>query len=133
MRLQVTALVTMQFSRYAQPAEEFGNQSFCYCRRLLIGNGVHFRPLCKIINGDQEVFVPLVAPGEGPCYVDGYSFKRSPDIILLHLAPIPSPGAGTGCTGVALSAPSLNIAFLLGPVVPLPNLIQGLVVTQVAS
>jgi hypothetical protein len=87
MRLEVTALVTMQFSRYAEAAEEVGDQSFCYCRCLLIRNGVHFRPLGKIIHSNQEISVSLVASWERPCYVNGYSFKRSPDIILVHFGP----------------------------------------------
>jgi hypothetical protein len=51
------------------------------------------------------------------------------DIILVHLDPIPSPGQRLA----ALYAPTLNIAFCLKPVVTLPKLIQGLVVSQVAS
>jgi hypothetical protein len=40
--LEVTALFTMQFSRYSKTAE-VGNQRFRYCRSLLIKNGVGFR------------------------------------------------------------------------------------------
>jgi hypothetical protein len=65
--------------------------------------------------------------------MDGYPLERRPNSVLVNLAPIPNPGAATCRTDVALSAPSLNIASCLEPVVPLPNLIQGLVDTQVAS
>jgi hypothetical protein len=133
MRLEVTALVTLQFSRYAEAAEEVGNQSFCYCRCFLIRNGLHFGPFGKIIHSDQEVSVSLVASREGPCYVNGYSFERSPDIILVHLAPIPGPRPTTGCTGVELSAQFLNICSRLEAVEYLSNLIQGFVNTQVTS
>jgi hypothetical protein len=75
--------------------------------------------------------VSLVAPWEGTCYIDGYPFERGPDIVLMHLTPIPGPGAATGCTGILLPAPLLNIASCLEPVVPLPDLIQGLDDTQV--
>jgi hypothetical protein len=43
MRFEVTAPVTIQISRYAEATKEVGDQSFCYCRRLLIGNCAHFR------------------------------------------------------------------------------------------
>jgi hypothetical protein len=75
--------------------------------------------------------VSLVALGEGPCYIDGYPFEQSPNIVLVHLIMIPGSRATTGCTGVALSAPFLNIASCLESVVPLANLIQGFVDTQV--
>jgi hypothetical protein len=133
MRLEVTALVIMQLPWYAEAAEEVGDQSFRYCRHFLIGNGVRFWPLGKVIHSDQEVSVSLVTSWEGPCSIDGYSFEWSPDIILVHLAMIPGSWSATGCTGVALSAPFLNISSHLEPVEFLPNLIQGFVVTQVTS
>jgi hypothetical protein len=68
---------------------------------------------------------------EGFCYIDGYSLERGSDFVLMHLAPIPGSGATTGCTGVALPAPFLNIVSFLVPVVPLPDLIHGLVDIQV--
>jgi hypothetical protein len=93
----------------------------------LIGNGVGFRPLGKVVHSDQEVSVSLAALWEGLCCINGYSFERGP----MNLAPIPGSGAATGCTGVALPAPFLNIGSCLEPVVPLPDLIQSLVDTQV--
>jgi hypothetical protein len=45
----------------------------------------------------------------------------------MHLAPIPGSGSASGCTGVTLLAPFLNIVSCLEPVVPLPDLIQGFV------
>jgi hypothetical protein len=97
----------------------------------LIGNGVHFRPLYKIIHSDQEVSVSLVTSWEGPCYINGYSFKRTANIILVHLSPIPGLWAATGCTGVTLLAPFLNIGSCFEPVESLSNLIQGFINTQV--
>jgi hypothetical protein len=35
----------MQLSRDAEAAEEVGDQSFCHCRHLLVGDGVYFWPL----------------------------------------------------------------------------------------
>jgi hypothetical protein len=99
----------------------------------LIGNGVGFRSLGKTVHGDQEVSVSLVAPWEGPCYIGGYPFERGHDVVLMHLASHPGSEAATGCTGVALPAPLLSIVTCLEPVVPLPDLIQGLVDTQVTS
>jgi hypothetical protein len=72
----------------------------------------------------------MVAPWEGSCYIDGCSFEHDLDILLMHLAPIPGLGAVTDCTSVALVAPLLNIISFLEPVVPLPDLIQGFVDTQ---
>jgi hypothetical protein len=99
----------------------------------MIGNGVHFQPLGKIIHSNQEILVSLVTPWKGPCYINGYSFEGGPNIILVHLALIPDLWATTGCTGVALSAPFLNIGSCLEPVEFLSNLIQGFVDTQVTS
>jgi hypothetical protein len=103
-RLEVTALITMYLPRYRETAE-VDNQSFRHCRSLLAGNGVGFRPFGIIVKCGQEVSVSLVAPWEGPSYIDGYPFERSPDFVLMHLAPIPGLGAVTGCTVVALPAP----------------------------
>jgi hypothetical protein len=72
----------------------------------------------------------LVVPWEGACYIDGCSFGQGLEILLMHLASIPGLGAVTGCTGVTLVAPLLNIISCLEPVVPLLDLIQGLVDTQ---
>jgi hypothetical protein len=47
MILEVTAQFKLQFSRYAE-ATEVSDQSCCR-RRLLIGNGLHFRPLRKYV------------------------------------------------------------------------------------
>jgi hypothetical protein len=55
--------------------------------------------------------------------MDGCLFKRGPEIVLMNLTPIPSLGAVTGCTGVALPAPLLNIISCLEPVVVLLDLI----------
>jgi hypothetical protein len=78
-------------------------------------------------------YVSLVTPWEGPYYINGYTFEWGPNIALLPLAPIPSSGAASGCTGVTLPEPLLNIVSCLEPVVHLPDLIQGLVDTQVTS
>jgi hypothetical protein len=56
-----------------------------------------------------------------------------PEVVLMHLALIPGSGAATGCTGVALLAPLLNIVSCLLLVVPLLDIIQGLVDTQVTA
>jgi hypothetical protein len=90
-------------------------------------------PLGKIICSDQELSVSFVISWEGPCYIDGYPFEQGPDIVLMHLVLIPGSGAMTGCTGVALPAPLCNIGFYVEPVVPLLDLIQGLVDTEVTS
>jgi hypothetical protein len=58
---------------------------------------------------------------------DGCPFEWGPDVALMYLAPIYGSGAVTGCTGVAVRAPLLNIVSCLEPAVPLPDLIQGLV------
>jgi hypothetical protein len=93
----------------------------------LVGNGMEFRPLDKIVHSDQQVSVSLVAPWERPCYIDGYLFERGPVIVLMSMAPIPCSWAATGYTGVTLLVPLLNIVSCLEPIVPLPDLIQGLV------
>jgi hypothetical protein len=100
MRLEVTALATMQLSLYAEAAEEVGDQRLCYCRRLLVWNGLYFRPLCIIVHSDQKVSIFFVASWTRPCYIDGDSLERSPYVVLVHLSPIPSPRAAAGCTGV---------------------------------
>jgi hypothetical protein len=99
----------------------------------LIGNGIGFRPLGKIVHSIQEV----------PCFL-GRSMARA----LLHrrlsfstgplhctdvFAPIPGSGTATGCTDVVLPAPLLNIISCLEPVVPLPDPTQGLLDSQVTS
>jgi hypothetical protein len=96
MRLKVTVLVTMQFPRYSEVAEEVGNLCFHPCRSLLIGNDVGFRLLRKIIHCHQEISVSLVTPSEGPCYIDGYPFERGTNVVLLHWDPIHGSGAGCG-------------------------------------
>jgi hypothetical protein len=126
MGLEVTALVTMQFSTYTEAAEEIG-------RCLLIGNGIYFRPLSKIIHCNKEVSASLVTPWEGSSYVDGYSLERSSHVILVHLVPIPGPRAATGRTGIALPAPFPNIKSCLEPKESLSNLIQGFINTQMTS
>jgi hypothetical protein len=99
----------------------------------LVGNGVGFRPLSKIIHSDQEVSVPLVASWKGPSDVDDYPFERGTDVVLPHPAPVPGPGASTGCACVASSAPLLNVTLRLKPVVSSPDLIQGFVDTHVTA
>lgn len=59
--------------------------------------------------------------------------NRDQNFVLMHVALIPGSGAMTGCTGVALPALHLNIVSCLEPVVPFPDLIQGLVDTEVTS
>jgi hypothetical protein len=71
----------------------------------------------------------LVALREGPCYIDGYPFEQGLNVVLMHLAPIPGLGVVTGCTGVTLIAQLLNIVSCLESVVPLLDLILGLVDT----
>jgi hypothetical protein len=75
----------------------------------------------------------LGAPWKWTCYTDGYLLERRPNLILVHLGPIPSPEAATGSTDVAHSAISLNIVSCLEPIVPLPKLIQDFVHIQVTS
>jgi hypothetical protein len=75
----------------------------------------------------------LIALWEGPRYINGYLFEQGPEVVLIHLAPIPGSMAASGSIGVALAAPFLNIVSCLKPVVPLPDLIQGLIETQVTS
>jgi hypothetical protein len=75
----------------------------------------------------------LVAPREGPSYINGCPFERGPDVLQMHLAQSPGSGATTGSTVVALLEPLLNIVSYLEPVVHFPNFIQGLVDTQVTS
>jgi hypothetical protein len=87
----------------------------------LIGNGVGFRPLGKIVHNDLEVSVSLVTPWEGPCYVDSYPFERGPEVVLMHFAPIPGSGVATGCIGVSQQTPFLNIVSFLEPVVSSPD------------
>lgn len=50
------------------------------------------RPLGKIVHTDQEVPVSSVAPGKGPSYIGGHPFEGGSDVVLMHLAPIPSTG-----------------------------------------
>jgi hypothetical protein len=114
-------------------AEEVGHQGFRHHRGFLVGNGVGFRPLSKIIHSDQEVSIPLVAPRVGPSNVNGYPFERGTDVVLPHPAPVPGSVASTGCACVASSAPPLNVTLRLKPVVSLPDLIQGFVDTQVTA
>jgi hypothetical protein len=99
----------------------------------LVGNGVGFWPLSKIVHRDAEVSVPLVTLREESCYTDGYPFESGPNIVLIHMATSPGSQASGGCTGVTVLAPFLNIVSCLKPVVPLFDLVQGLVNTQVSS
>jgi hypothetical protein len=66
-------------------------------------------------------------------YINCYPFKRCPNVVLVHLAPIPGLWAVTDRTGITLSAPFFNIASCLKQVEPLPDFIQGFVDTQVTS
>jgi hypothetical protein len=68
----------------------------------------------------------LVTPWEG-WYINGYPLEWGPDIVLMHLAPIPGSGSVTGYTGVARAAPLLSIISRLKPVVLLLDFILGLV------
>jgi hypothetical protein len=99
----------MQLPRYAEAGEEVGDQSFCFCRRLLIGNIVHFRPHGNIIHSDQKVSVSLVAPWKGTCYIDGYHLERRPNIVLVHLVPNSSPEAATCCALLWPLSPQLSL------------------------
>jgi hypothetical protein len=96
----------------------------------LIGNGVHFRPLGKIIHCNQEESASLVTPWEGPSYVDGYSLERGSHIILVHLAPIPGPRTATGCTGITLPAPFLNVGSCLEPIESCRTLFRVLLISR---
>jgi hypothetical protein len=53
-----------------------------------------------------------------------------PNFVLLHLALIAASWAATGCADVALPPPLFSIVSCLKPVVRLPDLIHGLVDTQ---
>jgi hypothetical protein len=116
---------------YSDAAKEVGDQSFRHCRSLLIGNGVGFCTFREIIHSDLEVLVSLVALLEGSCYIDFLSFELDPNVVLVHLTPIPGSAAATCCTDVAQWAPSFNNASFLEPVVQSPKFIQDFVDTQV--
>jgi hypothetical protein len=114
--LGVTALFTIYLPLYFEAPEEVGNQRFRYWKPL--GWVWHRLPaLGNIIHSDQEVSVSLVALCGGSCYINGYPFEQGPDVVLMHLVLIPGAGAATGCRGVALLAPLLDIISCLEPVV----------------
>jgi hypothetical protein len=54
------------------------------------------------------------------CYTDSYPFERGPDAVLMNLAQIPGSDTTTGCTGIALLAPLLNIVSCLEHVISYP-------------
>jgi hypothetical protein len=95
--------------------------SDCHCPSLLIGNGIGFRPL------DEEVSVSLMAPWEGPCYIDGYSFERGSRRYTDAFGPDSWFGDRTG----VLPAPLLKIFSCLESLVLLPDSILGIADTQV--
>jgi hypothetical protein len=99
----------------------------------LIENGIGFRPFLKIVHSGQAVSVSLVASWEGSCCIDGYFFEWGPNVVLMHLAPIPGLEAAIGCTGVTLLAPLACIISCLEPVVSLLDLIQFLIDTQMTT
>jgi hypothetical protein len=111
----------MQLPPYSEAADEVGNQLSAAVEASWY----------KIDHSDQEVSDSLVAPLVGNCYIGGQYFERGPDIVLMHLTAIAGLGAATSCTDVPLAASLLNIVFFLEPVVPLSDLIQNLVDTQV--
>jgi hypothetical protein len=111
------ALVTVELLRYSKTAVEVGNQYFHHHQHLLVGNSVGLWPLGKIVHSDEEVWVPLVTSMA----------------IILNWAPTPGLQASGGCTGLTALAPFLNIRYCLKPVIPLSDLVQGLVNTQVSS
>jgi hypothetical protein len=121
----------MYFPRYSKVAKEVGNQRFHHCRSLLVGNGVGFCSLGKTVHSDREVSVSLLSQWEVPCHIDGNPFERGPEVVVMHLAPIPGLGPATGCTGVGLLVPLLNIVSSLESVVSLPNIFLGLDHTEV--
>jgi hypothetical protein len=86
-----------------------------------------------LIHSDQGVSDSLDATCEGPCYVNDYVFKRSPDIILVHLAPSSGPRVATGCRAVALWAPFLTIGSCFELVEFLSKFIQGFLNIQANS
>jgi hypothetical protein len=90
-------------------------------------------PLGEKIHIYQAVSVPLAAPREGSCYTDGYTVKWGPNAVLMCKAPIPGLGAATGSTGVTVMTPLLDVVSCLKPAVSLPDLVQGLVDTQLPS
>jgi hypothetical protein len=96
-------------------------EGFWHCRSLLVWNGIGFWPFHKLVHTQQEVLVSLIAPWEGPCYIDGYPFERGTDVVLMNLAQIPGSDTTTGCTGVALLAPLLNIVSCLDYAIPYPG------------
>lgn len=64
--LKVTALITMYLPQYSKAAEEAVTSTYTTTEAYLIGNGVRFWPLDKIVCFDQGVLVSLVAQWEGP-------------------------------------------------------------------
>jgi hypothetical protein len=55
------------------------------------------------------------------------------NFVSMHQALTLGLWAVTGCTGVTMPVPLLDIIYCLEPAVPLPDLVQGLVVNQVSS
>jgi hypothetical protein len=60
-----------------------------------------------------------------PCYIHGYPFMWGPNAVLMHFDPISDSEAATGCIGVSLPAPLLNIGSSLEPVIPFLDIVQG--------
>jgi hypothetical protein len=85
---------------YSKAAEEVGNQHFRHSRSLLVGNGVGFWPLAKIVH--QYQFRWLL-------------HGRGLDIILMNLAASPGPGAATGSTTSQHRFLPGNSSTLAGP------------------
>lgn len=106
--LDVTALVTVWFSRYSE-AEEVGRQGFRHCGRLFNWNGVGLWLLGEVADSDHEVSAPLIAMRKGDRYVDDYLFERRPDVLLMHEARNLGSQAVTSCVGAAVLPQLLDI------------------------
>jgi hypothetical protein len=72
----------------------------------------------------------LVALEEEPSYIDGFPFERGPNVVLIHMAPIPGLGAAIDYTSVALSAPPLNVVSCLKPAVLYQNSFRVLLIPK---
>jgi hypothetical protein len=53
---------------------------FRHCRSLLVGNGIGFRPLGKVVHSDRGVSVSLVAPWDWPCYMTAILSNGAPTL-----------------------------------------------------
>lgn len=73
--LKVTALVTVQLSRYFKVAGKVGHKDFCHSQNLLDGDSVGHQPLGKVVHSNHKVSVPLAALWEEACYIDHYPLE----------------------------------------------------------